>query len=97
MTLVGLGVIGMMAYAFIAPRLLSKPKVVQETVTETAGPTAAQSAIPAIPGELYVGVPNNVGNAKIYGDPDLDMNFAGVAFAENVPGLSYGFPMAGVV
>lgn len=90
MTLVGLGVIGMMAYAFIAPRLLSKPKVVTETVTETAGPTMQAQIVPPV----TVGVPNNMDPAAV---DDLNMNFAGVAFAENVPGLSYGFPMAGVV
>lgn len=90
MTLVGLGVIGMMAYAFIAPRLLSKPKVVTETVTETAGPAVQAQIVPPV----TVGIPNNMDPQAV---DDLNMNFAGVTFAENVPGLSYGFPMAGVV
>lgn len=85
MTLVGLGVIGMMAYAFVAPRLLSKPKPPVEVPPMAAAPAA----------EPLVGIPNNV-DVPMAAD-DLNMNFAGVAFAENVPGLSYGFPMAGVV
>jgi hypothetical protein len=90
MTLVGLGVIGMMAYAFIAPRLLSKPKPV------AAAPPMETAVVPVQAGQVAppvtVGVPNNM-------DPvdDLNMNFAGVTFAENIPGMSYGFPMAGVV
>ena len=88
MTWVGLGVIGMMAYTFIAPRLLSKPKV-------TAPPAAAPSAPMVPPMSPVVGMPNNA-DIPMAAD-DLNMNFAGVAFAENVPGLSYGFPMAGVV
>lgn len=88
MTLVGLGVIGMMAYAFIAPRLLSKPKPPVEVTTEV--PVQAGQVAPPV----TVGVPNNMDPQAV---DDLNMNFAGVAFAENVPGLSYGFPMAGVV
>lgn len=86
MTLVGLGVIGMMAYAFIAPRLLSKPKVVAE-VPAAPAPAAVVPAQVAPP--VTVGVPNNM--------DEMDMNFAGVTFAENIPGQSYGFPMAGIV
>ena len=91
MTLVGLGVIGMMAYAFIAPRLLSKPKVAVE-------PAMAEVPAAVVPAQIAppvtVGVPNNMDQAAM---DDLNMNFAGVTFAENIPGLSYGFPMAGVV
>ena len=89
MTLVGLGVIGMMAYAFIAPRLLSKPKQPPVEVTTEVPVQAGQVAPP-----VTVGVPNNMDPAAV---DDLNMNFAGVAFAENIPGMSYGFPMAGVV
>ena len=91
MTLVGLGVIGMMAYAFIAPRLLSKPKVVAEApaVAEVPAAIPAQMAPP-----VTVGVPNNMDAQAM---DDLNMNFAGVTFAENIPGQSYGFPMAGIV
>jgi hypothetical protein len=91
MTLVGLGVIGMMAYAFIAPRLLSKPKPV-------AAPMAEPAIVPVQAGQVAppvtVGVPNNMDPQAM---DDLNMNFAGVTFAENIPGMSYGFPMAGVV
>lgn len=91
MTLVGLGVLGMMTYAFIAPRLLSKPKVVAEApvVEAPAAVVPAQIAPP-----VTVGVPNNMDPQAM---DDLNMNFAGVTFAENIPGMSYGFPMAGVV
>lgn len=82
-TLVGLGVIGMMAYAFIVPKLLSKPK-----------PPVAPEQVPVAP--PVTSVPNNMDVPPVAVD-DMDMNFAGVTFAENIPGLSYGFPMAGVV
>jgi hypothetical protein len=88
MTLVGLGVLGMMTYAFVAPRLLSKPKPPVEVPAEV--PVQAGQVAPPV----TVGVPNNMDPQAV---DDLNMNFAGVAFAENVPGLSYGFPMAGVV
>jgi hypothetical protein len=92
MTLVGLGVIGMMAYAFIAPRLLSKPKPV------AAAPPMETAIVPVQAGQVAppvtVGVPNNMDPGAM---DDLNMNFAGVTFAENIPGMSYGFPMAGVV
>jgi hypothetical protein len=91
MTLVGLGVIGMMAYAFIAPRLLSKPKIAAPAPMETAVvPVQAGQVAPPV----TVGVPNNMDPQAM---DDLNMNFAGVTFAENIPGMSYGFPMAGVV
>jgi hypothetical protein len=91
MTLVGLGIIGMMAWTFVAPKLLSKPKVVAETpVAEVPVATVPAQIAPPV----AVGVPNNL-------DPqaadDLNMNFAGVTFAENIPGMTYGFPMAGIV
>lgn len=93
LTLVGLGVIGMMAYAFIAPKLLSKPKVAVEAPPVAEVPVAA--AVPAqIAPPVTVGVPNNMDPQAM---DDLNMNFAGVTFAENIPGMSYGFPMAGVV
>lgn len=88
-TLVGLGVLGMMAYAFIAPKLLSKPKVVAEPV--------AVPAVPVAP-PVTVGVPNNMDPPAVdAATGDMDMNFAGVTFAENIPGMSYGFPLSGVV
>ena len=87
-TLVGLGVLGMMAYAFIAPKLLSKPKVAVE---------APVAAVPVAP-PVTVGVPNNMDPPAVdAATGDMDMNFAGVTFAENIPGMSYGFPLSGVV
>lgn len=90
MTLVGLGVIGMMAYAFIAPRLLSKPKVEVPPMETAVVPVQGGQVAPPV----TVGVPNNMDPAAM---DDLNMNFAGVTFAENIPGMSYGFPMAGIV
>ena len=95
LTLVGLGVIGMMAYAFIAPKLLSKPKVAVEAPPVAEVPVAPVPAVAAqVAPPVTVGVPNNMDPQAM---DDLNMNFAGVTFAENIPGMSYGFPMAGVV
>jgi hypothetical protein len=80
----------MMAYAFIAPRLLSKPKVAAPPMEPAIVPVQAGQVAPPV----TVGVPNNMDSAAM---DDLNMNFAGVTFAENIPGMSYGFPMAGVV
>lgn len=87
-TLAGLAVVGSMAYVFFAPKLLGNKT------------TVAVPAVPAVPaatvqGALPQPLPNNMAPVMPV-KADLDMNFAGVTFAENVPGLSYGFPLAGV-
>jgi hypothetical protein len=94
MTLVGLGVLGMMAYAFLAPKILSKPKVaVPAPVAEVDVPVVPVQAGQVAP-PVTVGVPNNMDSQAM---DDLNMNFAGVTFAENIPGMSYGFPLSGIV
>jgi len=93
MTLVGLGVLGMMAYAFLAPKILSKPKVVAAPPAEVDVPVVPVQAGQVAP-PVTVGVPNNMDSQAM---DDLNMNFAGVTFAENIPGMSYGFPLSGVV
>ena|SRR5690349_21948302 len=92
MTLVGLGVLGMMAYAFLAPKILSKPKVAVPAPEVDVPVVPVQAGQVAPP--VTVGVPNNMDSQAM---DDLNMNFAGVTFAENIPGMSYGFPLSGVV
>lgn len=92
MTLVGLGVLGMMAYAFVAPKLLSKPKVAVPPAEIDVPVVPVQAGQVAPP--VTVGVPNNMDSQAM---DDLNMNFAGVTFAENIPGMSYGFPLSGIV
>lgn len=110
MTLVGLGVLGMMAYAYLAPKILSKPKV-------AVAPPANEVDVPVVPVQagqvappVTVGVPNNLDmdispnadmdigyDGRVLKPPYDNMNFAGVTFAENIPGMSYGFPLSGIV
>lgn len=96
LTLVGLGVIGMMAYAFIAPKLLSKPKVAVETPVAQVPSAVVPAQVAAPPVVNAIGANSDM-DIGYDGDVLPNMNFAGVTFAENIPGMSYGFPMAGVV
>lgn len=103
-TLVGLAVLGGMVYMFLAPKILSKPAV---AVTPTAVPVVDSHLYnsPVTPVKTDIPLYNPMRIVPPSGDLDIgydgrvapDMRFAGATFAENIPGLSYGFPLSGVV
>jgi hypothetical protein len=99
LTLIGFGVIGMIAWTFLAPKILSKPKPVAAPAAPMTATSPSVIPVTSPMGPVIGGmdIPNSDMDIGYDGDVLPNMNFAGVTFAENIPGMSYGFPMAGVV